>query len=165
MNAKKLSLTVFIIISLLALINIAYCCINLPTHTDPTQDQSSKRASTLTFSAITAATIASFFIIALIIPKIPDSMINLPNKDYWLAEERKTQTFDTFTTYFLWFASASTLHILHISNVIYKPNPDKLVMLTHIIISASLHMTAMTVIAVALLIKFRKKPQPQEPRI
>jgi uncharacterized membrane protein len=34
-----------------------------------------------------------FFCISYFLPKMPRSLINLPNKDYWLAPERRAETF------------------------------------------------------------------------
>jgi uncharacterized membrane protein len=64
---------------------------------------------------------AQFFIIyaALILPaaavefwvshsiaKKPDARLNLPNKEYWLAPERRADTFAYFDSFFAWYGSA-----------------------------------------------------------
>ena len=43
----------------------------------------------------------------------PPSLINLPNKDYWLGPEQRDATFQFLTTWMLWFA-ACTLWLLAI---------------------------------------------------
>lgn len=34
-----------------------------------------------------------FFCVSYFMPKLPNGLINLPNKDYWLAPERRAETF------------------------------------------------------------------------
>ena len=42
----------------------------------------------------------------------PTSLINLPNKSYWLAPERREETMDRLASYFDVFASATVLLLL-----------------------------------------------------
>lgn len=44
------------------------------------------------------------FTIPPIIVRIPAQFINLPNKDYWLAPERREETLEWLKAYFGWFA-------------------------------------------------------------
>ena len=37
------------------------------------------------------------------IAKKPDAKLNLPNKKYWLAPERRAETFAYFESFFAWF--------------------------------------------------------------
>lgn len=54
--------------------------------------------------------------------KIPDSWINLPHKDYWLAPERKKQTFDALTTFFIWLGNVTMLFVTIVFNLTYQAN-------------------------------------------
>ena len=36
----------------------------------------------------------------------PDARLNLPNKEYWLAPERRAETFAYFETFFAWYGCA-----------------------------------------------------------
>jgi uncharacterized membrane protein len=47
-----------------------------------------------------------------IIESIPAQFINLPNKDYWLAPERRSDSMAFFTTQFGWFGCALLLFIV-----------------------------------------------------
>ena len=40
------------------------------------------------------------------IAKTPESKLNLPNKKYWLAPERRAETFAYFETFFAWYGCA-----------------------------------------------------------
>jgi uncharacterized membrane protein len=50
--------------------------------------------------------------------KTPDSKINLPYREYWLAPERRVDTFASFERYFAWYAcvflllEVLTMHLL-----------------------------------------------------
>jgi uncharacterized membrane protein len=47
--------------------------------------------------------------ISLLIRLLPDAWINLPNKDYWLAPERKKQTHDRITSQMLFIGAVTML--------------------------------------------------------
>jgi uncharacterized membrane protein len=40
------------------------------------------------------------------ISKTPEAKLNLPNKEYWLAPERRTETFTYFESFFAWYGCA-----------------------------------------------------------
>lgn len=46
------------------------------------------------------------FAVPKIISVLPSQMVNLPNKNYWLAPERATETMEFLQTSFAWFACA-----------------------------------------------------------
>ena len=48
--------------------------------------------------------ILHFTLLPSFLKKLPDSLINLPNKEYWLATKRRAETFSTLKTFFEWFA-------------------------------------------------------------
>ena len=41
--------------------------------------------------------------------KTPDKKLNLPNKEYWLAPERRAETFAYFENFFAWYGCAFLL--------------------------------------------------------
>ncbi len=47
-----------------------------------------------------------------IIMAVPVELINLPNKQYWLAPERLAETQEFFSTYFAWFGCAVFLIVI-----------------------------------------------------
>jgi uncharacterized membrane protein len=57
--------------------------------------------------------IAALFIgLPWLLRSTPASLINLPNKSYWLAPERREETMDRLVSYFDVFASATVLLLL-----------------------------------------------------
>jgi uncharacterized membrane protein len=45
----------------------------------------------------------ALFLSTMVLSRIPTRLVNLPNKDYWLAPERSAATFDTLSGWMQWF--------------------------------------------------------------
>lgn len=56
--------------------------------------------------------------------KIPPSLMNLPNKVYWLTEERKEKTYNTLRSLLYWIGSICYLLFLFLFYQIYKANTN-----------------------------------------
>ena len=74
---------------------------------------------------------AMFVGIAWGLRKLPASMINLPNKDYWLAPERREATLAFLASWLLWMGNATllflvvVLHLTLLANLQPEPKlPD-----------------------------------------
>ena len=52
--------------------------------------------------------------LGLLITRMKVSRINLPNKEYWLAPERKQRSLDFMVAYTAWFGSATLLFLMRI---------------------------------------------------
>lgn len=76
----------------------------------------------LAFVTLTMAIIG--FGIPLIIGRLPIQLINLPNKRYWLAPERRVQTTNFLEAYFGWFACAIYVVVLVAFNYAAQSNLD-----------------------------------------
>jgi uncharacterized membrane protein len=53
-----------------------------------------------------------FFVLPALVVRLPPGMINLPNKDYWLAPERRLQTARTIQVHLVGFGNATMLFLL-----------------------------------------------------
>jgi uncharacterized membrane protein len=64
----------------------------------------------------------------LFMDRIPDSLINLPRKDYWLAPERRAETFSFINGQMLAYGNATLLFMLIVFNLAIRANlaPQKL---------------------------------------
>jgi uncharacterized membrane protein len=63
------------------------------------------------------------------IAKTPEARINLPNKEYWLAPERRDATFAYFENFFAWYGCALLLLVVFIMGLAMRANltpPPKL---------------------------------------
>jgi uncharacterized membrane protein len=57
---------------------------------------------------------------------LPTSRINIQNKDYWLAPERREQTVAYFGAQFAWFGCALLGFLLSVNELVYRANLDPL---------------------------------------
>lgn len=55
----------------------------------------SKQSFVLLKGVILMLVVFEFALLPLLIEKMPDSLLNLPNKNFWLAKERRAETFLT----------------------------------------------------------------------
>lgn len=69
--------------------------------------------------------ILHFTLLPPFLKKLPDSLINLPNKKYWLATERRAETFNTLKTFFEWFAIALLGLFIAVNQLVFQANLAK----------------------------------------
>jgi uncharacterized membrane protein len=63
----------------------------------------------ITYAAILLPTLFLEFWLHRRIAATPDNRLNLPNKEYWLAPERRAETFSYFELFFAWYGCAFLL--------------------------------------------------------
>lgn len=64
----------------------------------------------------------TFVGLAYIIPKLPKTLINIPNKDYWLNEKRKDFTFLILRTLLFHLATLCILLFIVVDYLVYNAN-------------------------------------------
>ena len=99
-----------------------------------------------------------FSIISVVIRKLPDSMINLPNKDYWLSLGRRQETIDFLARQFLWFGSATLLLLLDVFHQSFNVNPGKAQNLSHPVASLAIYIGFSLLWSIILIVKFMRLP-------
>jgi uncharacterized membrane protein len=57
-----------------------------------------------------------------LIPRLPKSSFNLPNKDYWLSNERKKESLMLFQRFMLWFGTLTLGFLTLIMQEVYAAN-------------------------------------------
>ena len=57
--------------------------------------------------------------------RLPDSMINIPNKEYWLHEDRRAQTFRALDSMMIWLAALTALFIVTVFQLTIQANLAK----------------------------------------
>ena len=129
MIGKNISLYLFAILLVILAGISAFYYPHLPAqvashfdiHGNP--DSYSNKNSFFMFEIIILVVVSSvFFFSAYFIKKIPETLLNLPNKEYWLAKERKEQTYKTFSSFMFWFADLTLIFLIYLFNNIFIVN-------------------------------------------
>ena len=169
MTMRRLSLAVFLVLCAMCVVGAIWYYPQLPervaSHFGPSgqPDAWSTKRSFVTFYLMTTGFCALvFFGISLGIYKIPQNLINLPNKDYWLSPERQKTTFDFMFQYFLWFASATLLLMLDMFQQSIQVQLGKTQSLPHPKLSLGLYIGFTIVWIIGLIVKFGKKGNSQQ---
>ncbi len=66
--------------------------------------------------------VSEFTLVPRWIEKMPGSMMNLPNKKYWLAPGRRAETFTVFRHYFEWFAVLLFALFIVVNQLVFRAN-------------------------------------------
>ncbi|HWZ55355.1 MAG TPA: DUF1648 domain-containing protein [Verrucomicrobiae bacterium] len=78
------------------------------------------------FFAVYAATLLPALVVEFwvgrSVAKTPDARINLPNKEHWLAPERRATTFAYFENFFAWYGCALLLLVVFIMGLAMRAN-------------------------------------------
>ncbi len=129
MKSKTLALTILVFLVLVSLFQILYYYPRLPYRVashfgfSGKPDGWSSREVFLIMNIALVVFMGGLFWLSGWLPrKLPDSWINLPHKDYWLAPERRDSTFETYAVYLYWFGNATLLLFLFLFNSTYRAN-------------------------------------------
>jgi uncharacterized membrane protein len=162
---RKTSLIVFVILLLLCIAQVAYYYPLLPDRVashfgaSGRPDAWSSKETFVTIYLIVVAFIAVLFPgIGLVLRKIPTSLINLPNKDYWLLPERREETIAVLSRQFLWFGSATLLLLLDIFHQSFRVHLGQAQGLEHPVSSIVAYVAFSVFWSIGLIVKFMRKP-------
>ena len=83
----------------------------------------SSKASFITVYAVVLAIVAAtVYGIALLLPKMPTNMINMPYRDYWLAPERRDESLAATRQSLLWIGVATLAFLIATMHLAYRAN-------------------------------------------
>lgn len=83
----------------------------------------SSRSGFLNLNMVFVAGMGALFLgVTALINKTPKDAINLPNKDYWLAPERRAATLNTINSQMEWLAAATLALLLGITQLTIEAN-------------------------------------------
>jgi uncharacterized membrane protein len=71
---------------------------------------------------ILALIVLEFTLLPWIIGKLPLSLINMPNKEYWFADERRGETIGMIARFFEWFAAALLALFIAVNQLVFRAN-------------------------------------------
>ena len=66
--------------------------------------------------------ILEFTFLPWMIGKMPNRLINMPNKDYWFAAERRTETINIIQHFFEWFSAALLALFVSVNQLVFRAN-------------------------------------------
>jgi uncharacterized membrane protein len=132
---SRLPKLIFVVLALYAAVHFSAIYPQLPnvvaSHFDErgaANGWQTKQAFFTVFVGVTALCVLIGFGLASLIGAMPMRLINLPNKQYWLAPEHREETLEWLKAYFGWFACA--LYVLMIVTYDYAAqsnlHPDNL---------------------------------------
>jgi uncharacterized membrane protein len=99
-----------------------------------------------------------FLLTTFAIHKLPKSLINLPNKDYWLDDARKDETYSVIQRFMYWFGSLTLMLINAVLLEVYNANISGANKINHIIWIYLIAYLATTGILLFTMIRYFAKP-------
>ena len=161
MILRRTSLLIFLGLCILCIVHALYYSFLLPDNvashfgSSGKPDAWSSRNVFITVYLVSVVMTAVIFLgIVFGIPMLPNSMINLPHKDFWLSEEKRRETFHFFFHYFLWFGSATFLLLLDIFHQSFMVHLGRAGSLQHAWLSITLYLGFSIVWTVGLFVRF-----------
>jgi uncharacterized membrane protein len=73
-------------------------------------------------AVILFVTVALFAGIGVLFRRLPSQLFNLPNRDYWLAPERRDETIETLSAQMEWFGAATLGLYLYVIQMVIETN-------------------------------------------
>jgi len=163
---RRTSLMIFLGLCILCIVHALYYYFLIPevvaSHfgSSGKPDAWSSRNFFITVYLVSVGMTAVIFLgIVFGMPRLPNSMINLPNKDFWLSKERRDETFHFFFHYFLWFGSATFLLLLDTFHQSFMVHLGRAVSLNHTWLSIILYLGFSIVWSIGLFVRFMGKKE------
>lgn len=104
-----------------------------------------------------------FFLIDWLMPKLPESSFNLPNKKYWLAPERKEETLKMNSAILYWIGGLTNLFLFLMVYSIYESNIPKTPQLSSgFWLYMLLYLVAIFYVVYKMYKRFNKIPEENE---
>jgi hypothetical protein len=85
------------------------------------------------------------------------SSINLPDKEYWMAPERRQATVDFLSGYFLWFGGGTLLLMFDVFRQVFRFNLSQSPVLAHPLRSVAVYISFVIVWVFGFYRRFDKK--------
>ncbi len=82
----------------------------------------SKQNYFLFLMGILGLIVLEFTLLPYLIRKMPNRLINMPNKEYWFAKERRTDTINNIRHFFEWFSAALLALFISINQLVIRAN-------------------------------------------
>ncbi len=119
----------------------------------------SKQAFGLVYLAALIVLSAIFCLITLLLPYMPDSLVNLPHKDYWLAPERRAETYLYIAKVMCVFGCSVIVFLIGVFQLAFQANlspEQKLSKVFWVLLVSYLLFTFVWL--VLFILRFRRRP-------
>ncbi|MDM7991838.1 MAG: DUF1648 domain-containing protein [Candidatus Fermentibacter sp.] len=114
----------------------------------------------ITYLGTVALMAAIFLAIPLAMHRLPDAMINLPGKAYWLAPERREETLEWLSTSMMLLGCATLVLMMDIFHQTFMVNLGETSGLPHPFLSMGVFFGVVVIWCAIILIRFRRVQPP-----
>lgn len=132
MNNSKYPLLIYYFVVIISLVIPAFYYNRLPEEiashfnvSGRADEWMNKSSYFLTYYLIMLSIAALFSVINIFINKIPEKMINLPNKKYWLDPDRKEESLNSIKNFIYWLGTLTIIFILLVFREVYIANLNR----------------------------------------
>jgi uncharacterized membrane protein len=129
MRRHTYGILLLVVVVIVGIVQIGYYYPKLPPTVASHFDAAGKandwmpRESFVVFHAIVLASLLVVVILLrLLIPRVPVALINLPHKEYWLAPERRQETYASVFGFLLWCFNATGILLAASFELAYLAN-------------------------------------------
>jgi len=85
----------------------------------------SKEMFVIVEAAILIFVVGQFLLVPFLVRRLPNSLINLPNREYWLSDEHREETLSIVGSYFEIFGAAILVFFIVVNQFVYQANVSK----------------------------------------
>lgn len=117
----RLARFALVVLLLVIAFQVAYYAPRLPdtvaSHFGPSGEPdgwASKTELFVVYGVVLVVTVGPFLLLPQLLRRIPEEFINLPRKEYWLAPERREETFRTIGVHLLWLGNGTLAFLSHV---------------------------------------------------
>lgn len=170
MTMRRISLFVFLVLCAMCIVHDLYYYPQLPDWvacrfgaSGRPNDWSSKLSLIRVYLLVVILCAVTFLGVGYAMSRIPISWFRLPNKDYWLAPQRRQETVDSLFNNLLWFGSATLAFVFYYFHQIIRVNLGKTEALEHTWLIIGAYSIIMIAWSIVEVLKYDKIPQPMPP--
>ncbi len=132
MTAKNLGLAIMVALFLAAVVHAAVYYPRLPGRMaahfggDGRPDDWVARGAVICgYLLVESACVALFVGLGFLVPKLPDRLLSIPNKTYWMAQQRRTDTHRAIAASLYWLANLQMALSIAVMQVVFWANLDQ----------------------------------------
>lgn len=100
-------------------------------------------------------------VVPIVVRHMPIGLLNVPNRDHWLAPERRAETLDALDRWLAWFGAALLALLLLVHREVFRANlRDPARLDERVFVAAMAVFLGFVVVWLALLLRRFRRPSP-----